>query len=404
MKKLSRARVEGPLAPHAERFRSELARLGYRQGSAEHQVRTMAQVSRWLDRVGLDVSELGAAGVEQFLAARRAAGQRRGLTERTLRPLLGYLRNAGLVPDERPATATTPLDHLLADYHEYLVRDRALATRTCGRYEATARRFLGQRSSTIGGATGTDGLTAAEVAAFLLRECSRLGLGSARGRVAELRSLLRFLYLAGLTPTALAAAVPSVAGWHDARLVATLEASEVAAILEGTDRSTATGLRDFAVLTVLARLGLRAAELASLELADIDWRAGEIVVRGKGGRSDRLPLPVDVGEALVAYLRGCRPRAGCRALFVTRHAPWRRLHPNTVSRIVRVACRRAGLEPVGAHRLRHALASELLRRGSTLAEIGQVLRHRDLATTAIYAKVDRDALRRLAQPWPGSAR
>jgi site-specific recombinase XerD len=213
------------------------------------------------------------------------------------------------------------------------------------------------------------------------------------------------LHLRGVTAICLAESVPPVAGWRDARLVATLSAGEVAAILGSCDTSTGTGARDFAVLLVLARLGLRAAEVAGLTLDDVDWRAGELSVHGKGSQIDWLPLPREVGEAIASYLTDWRPRAAdCRALFLARHAPWRRMHVNTISRIVRFACKRAGVTPVSAHRLRHALATELLRRGASLQDIGQVLRHRDLATTAAYAKVDRDALRELAAPWPGAGR
>ena len=222
--------------------------------------------------------------------------------------------------------------------------------------------------------------------------------------MAELRSLLRFLHLEGLTATALVGVAPSLAGWHDTRLPATLTAAQVAAMLDSCDRTQLTGLRDFAIIMLLARLGLRAAEVAGLGLGDVDWRAGEIIVRGKGRRDDRLPLPFDVGEAMAAYLTEGRPRAECRTLFVTRCAPLRAMHPNTISRAVLFACVRAGLAPVRAHRLRHALASEMLRNGGRLVEISQVLRHRDLATTAVYAKVDRATLRQVAPQWPGADR
>ncbi|MGH2846188.1 MAG: site-specific integrase [Thermoleophilaceae bacterium] len=318
--------------------------------------------------------------------------------------LLGYLRTEGVLAVEPPAGGT-PLDALLADYHAHLVQGRGLAERTIGRYEVTARRFLEARRAAGVGETGAEGLRGDEVTGFLLAECSRVSVGSAKGRVCELRSLLRFLHLRGVTAGCLAESVPPVAGWRDQRLVATLSADEVAAILASCDTSTATGARDNAVLLVLARLGLRAAEVAGLRLEDIDWRAGELVVHGKGARVERLPLMHELGEAITAYLTGWRPRAAeCRALFLTRHAPWRQMHTNTISRIVRFACKRAGVAPISAHRLRHALASELLRQGSTLQDIGQVLRHRDLATTAAYAKIDRDALRTVAMPWPGAAR
>jgi len=179
-----------------------------------------------------------------------------------------------------------------------------------------------------------------------------------------------------------------------------LAADQVRALLESCDRSTRTGVRDFAMLVLLARLGLRAAEIAWLGLDDVDWRAGELVVRCKSRREDRLPLPTDVGEALSAYLLDVRPRVASRILFLTVAAPPRPMGRTTVSQMVWRQCRRAGLPPVRAHRLRHALATDLLDRGVTLPEIAQVLRQRDLSTTAGYAKVDHTALRELALPWP----
>src|SRR5206468_13021422 len=160
--------------------------------------------------------------------------------------------------------------------------------------------------------------------------------------------------------------------------------------------------RDYAILVVLVRLGLRAAEVAAMELADIDWRAGEIVVHGKGNREERLPLPVDVGEAVAGYLRRGRPEVGSAKVFVGARAPYRRLTSGSVKAVVRNACGRCGVAPAGAHRLRHTAATAVLRAGAPMEEVAQVLRHRHLASTAIYAKVDRAALRSVARPWPGA--
>ncbi len=306
---------------------------------------------------------------------------------------LTYLREVGAV---EPVTApASTLDVLLEEYRDWLVEDRGLAATTVLRYANTAQRVLGQCS-----AAGVDpsALTGAEVNAFLIAECGRVSAGSAKGRVAELRSLLRFLFLRQVIAVRLGAAVPPVGGWRLASVPPTMTAADVQALLEHCDRSTDVGVRDFAMLTVLARLGLRSIELARLQLGDLDWRAGEIVVRGKGRREGRLPLPVDVGEAVVVYLR-CR-RAGCRYVFVTMKAPHGPIRAALVNDVTKQACRRAGLPRVGPHRLRHALAAELLRRGAGLTAIGQVLRHQDLATTALYAKVDLDTLRTVAQPWP----
>jgi integrase len=227
-------------------------------------------------------------------------------------------------------------------------------------------------------------------------------VGAAKGRVAELRSLLRFLYVKGLSEVALATAVPPVAGWRDTGVPAGIASPDAERLLDSCDRTDPGGMRDFAILMLVIRLGLRSAEVARLELDDIDWRAGEIVVRGKARRQDRLPLPRDVGEALSAYLRRGRPSAPIRRMFLARKAPMRAIPPALVVDVARRACARTGLPRVGAHRLRHTLATEMLRRGATLVAVSQVLRHRDLATTAIYAKVDLANLRRVARPWPGA--
>ena len=404
MSAVVRARISGPLAPHADGLREHLDQLGYTPATVENLVRDMAQLSRWMSREAVEPATLTAARVSEYCAARAAGRQRRTPTVGALTPLVSFLRDRQAIPPVEVA-APTPLDELLDCYRHYLVTDRGLADTTVLRYVVLARRFLQGRPARAAGGTGIEGLTGADVTEFLLGESARLSVGSAKGRVAELRSLLRFVYLQGLTPTALADAVPPVAGWRDTALPVAVSTEQVQALLAGSDRPTATGLRNFAILTLLARLGLRSVEVAGLQLDDVDWRAGEIVIRGsKGRRDDRLPLPDDVGEALVAYLRAGRPQVSCRALFITCKAPRRGVHARIVGDVVRHTAASLGLSRVGAHRLRHALATELLREGANLVEISQVLRHRDLATTAIYAKVDREALRSVARPWPGGRR
>jgi len=230
-----------------------------------------------------------------------------------------------------------------------------------------------------------------------------LSLGSTKGRVGELRSLLRFLHVRGLTARAVAEAVPSVAGWRDTGLPETMTRADVERLLSTCERSSLVGIRDHAILMLLAGLGLRSIEIARLELCDLHWRAGELTVRGKARRCDRLPLPHAVGEALVSYLQRC-DRNEERHVFLTLRAPVRPIPPDLVGDVVRRACRRAGLPVVRGHRLRHALACELLRQGASLIDISQVLRHSDLGTTAVYAKVDLVRLRQVAQRWPGAER
>jgi site-specific recombinase XerD len=317
-------------------------------------------------------------------------------------PLLSYLREVGIVAEAPPLA--TPLGVLLAQYRTWLVGERGLAPSTVLRYANTARRFLTEQAMTDGVFTPAE-LAGSDVNAFLLRECARVSSGSAKGRVAELRSVLRFLYLQALTPLRLGTAVPPVGGWRLATLPPpAMRATDVQLLLDTCDRATAVGVRDFAMMMLVARLGLRSIEIARLELRDVDWRAGELVVRGKARRHDRLPLPVEVGEALVAYLSSGRNPTDAIHLFLTCRAPRGPIRADLVGDVVERACLRAGLPHVGPHRLRHALAGELMRQGAGLVAISQVLRHQDLATTALYAKVDLDALRQVAQPWPGSPR
>ncbi len=296
-----------------------------------------------------------------------------------------------------------PLDVLREQYRSWMVRERGLAESTVQRYDNTARRFL-QEQAVRDGTLMPALLTGSDVNAFLLRECARVSAGSAKGRVAELRSILRFLYLQGITPRRLGTAVPPVGGWRFASLPpAAMSAADVQRLLDSVDRSTDTGARNFAIIMMIARLGLRSIEVARLELRDVDWRAGELTVRGKARRQDRLPLPDEVGAALVDYLSRGRNPDGARHLFLTCRAPRGPIRADLVGDVVERACLQAGLAHVSPHQLRHALAGELLRRGAGLVAISQILRHQDLATTAIYAKVDLVALRQVAAPWPGAA-
>jgi site-specific recombinase XerD len=312
--------------------------------------------------------------------------------------LLGYLRGLGVVPQPLPAVCTAA-EELAGAYRRYLVSERGLAGATVRAYLSTARLFLGWLEQP--GGLGLGRLTAAQVRSFAAGQCGQRRAAAAGVLVTGLRSLLRFLFLAGHIGQQLAWAVPTPAGFAGGSLPRALEPQAVAALLAGCDRDTAVGLRDFAILTLLARLGLRGGEAAALTLDDIDWHQGEIVVHGKGGRRDRLPLPADVGEALVAYLRSGRPApAGCRTVFLRVHAPVGALGTTGVADAVRRASRRAGLPGAGPHRLRHSAATAMLRNGASLTEVGQVLRQERAATVAIYAKVDRAALRALAQPWP----
>jgi site-specific recombinase XerD len=402
MSKVPRSRVPGPLAEYADGFRAELDRLGYTAMSREYKVNQVGRLSRWMARRRLGVGHLDHARLAAFLAT-LATSRRRPPTVAAMKPLLDFLCVQGVLASypKRNSTPRGQLDDLMDGYRRWMTADRALASRTIGRYETTARRFLTGRVTADGSGTSVEGVTAAAVTAFLLAEVSRgLARGSLQGRVAELRSLLRFLYLKGFIDTEVARAVPPLPGWKDTAVPPRLATAQVRALLDSCGRATTTGMRDHAMLALLARLGLRAAEVAGLSLDDMCWRAGEVVVRGKGRREDRLPLPADVGDSVTRYLLEARPHAESRNLFLTVMAPHRPLWPTAVSQVVWRQSLRAGLAPLRAHRLRHALATDLLDRGVRLPVIAQVLRQRDLATTAVYAKVDHTALRELALPWP----
>jgi len=296
----------------------------------------------------------------------------------------------------------SPTAVLLAGFRSWLAGERGLSRETVRCYGNQASIFVAWLPDPVDAAVRQ--LDSGQITAFMVDYCHDRNTWSAKAMATALRALLRFLHVCGQTPTLLAGAVPGVAGWRLASLPRGLDAAVVERLLGSCDRTTVVGRRDYAILTVLARLGLRGAEVTGLQLDDIDWRSGEIVVHGKGNRLDRLPLPVDVGDAIVAYLTDGRPAGAGRAVFCTVRAPLRPLTVAALRQVMGRACRHAGLPRVGAHRLRHSLATDMLRAGASLPEVGQVLRHRSDLSTMIYAKVDENALRPLARPWPAEAR
>jgi site-specific recombinase XerD len=394
--------MSGPLASSESLLRGELAHLGYAAPSVREAVRTLARLSGWMAHQGMAATDLTPAAVEAFVAARRAMCASEAGARGSLTAVLRVLRRSGVVPDEA-VTTMTAVEALLADYRAYLAGERGLAAESVRCYISQAKTVLTQVPTPLDGALVR--LDAATVTALVVRSSATASsVWSAKARVTALRSLLRYLHVAGYLATPLVAAVPAVAGWRLSALPRSLPRAQVAALLAAPDTGTAVGRRDRAILLVLARLGLRGGEVAALRLVDVDWRAGEVVVRGKASRVERLPLPSEVGAALARYLTSARPRCACPALFVTARAPYQALTGSCIRAIMGRACTAAGLPQLGAHRLRHTLATELLRAGAPLAEVGQVLRHRSQLSTAIYAKVDHAALRALAQPWPGGAR
>lgn len=399
MVKVLRSIVEGPLAPYVAEFAEELLTKGYTRTSAEQHVCFIAHLDRWLLAYGLGVDDLGRSTIGRYLQERRTAGYVEYRSARAMEPLLGFLAAKGVLPDEPPAPAN-PVEDLLGGYRDYLLGERGLSAGTVMSYVHLARRFI----VSLGGedlALELAGLGAADVTAFALESCPGRARGTAKLIVTALRSLLGWLYLTGQVPVSLAAAVPSVAGWRLAGLPQPLTPQQVRALLAACDRRTRTGRRDYAIVLLLSRLGLRAGEVAHLGLEDVDWRTGLLRVLGKGNRSEALPLPADVGAAVAAYLQRGRPvSAQGRSVFVRVRAPHQALTTTGVGNVVTAAGERAGLGHVHAHQLRHAAATAMVAAGSPLAEVGQVLRHRSAFSTAIYAKVDQSALSVLARPWP----
>jgi integrase/recombinase XerD len=397
MVKVLRSFVRGPLEPHVVGFAEELLRQGYSQGSADQHVCFIAHLDRWMVREGVGVDVLSKLVLQRYLDERRATGYREYLSMKALAPLLNYLTPLGVLPVAEPVVGL--VEQLLARYRRYLLVERGLTEGTARGYVDKMRPFVATRLH--GDVLDLSGITAADVTGYVRAVCPGRATGSAKLIVSALRSLLRWLHLTGQLPVSLAEAVPAVAGWKLSNLPKGLQPAQLSRLLAGCDRRTSTGRRDYAVLLLLSRLGLRAGEVARLALDDIDWRRGEITIIGKGNRGEKLPLPADVGEAITVYLRDGRPaNAEGRTVFVRVHAPLRALGTGGITMIVFDAAKRAGLPKMHAHRLRHTAATAMLRAGSPLSEVGQVLRHRSALSTAIYAKVDRDALSVLARPWP----
>ena len=398
----ARIEVTGPLASWVGGFRSWLTDQGFARWAVAQHTHVMADVSRWLSERGLSADQLTEDLVLAFLADRRA--QRPGflVARRGMVPLLSFLVDQGAVRPLAAPTPTGPVEQLMAAYRDYLVAERGLAPLSVRRYLTTARVFLSWLPQPLD--ASLEQLSPGQVTSFVMAEVRRRRVWAAKSLVIALRSLLGFLHIAGHVAQPLGVVVPRVAGWGLRSLPRKVGAEVVSALLASCERGTALGRRDYAILLVLSRLGLRNGEVARLELADVDWQAGQILVRGKGNRHEALPLPVDVGQALVDYLQHGRPRpAGCRRLFVIHRAPYTGLSLSAVYSLVIAACDRAGVARISPHRLRHTVASDLLARGASLVEVGQLLRHRAQSTTAIYAKLDHRSLGELARPWPGAA-
>lgn len=396
----SRVRMSGPLVGFCDGLVRELEMLGYAPTTATGLVRLAAHLSRWLEGAGLGLAELTPSVIDAFVAERRASYVNLA-SPRALDPIVGYLRRVGAVPEPQGVVPTTAAEVTLAHFMRFLRDERALSAAVAVAYAHWVRPFVEQQLCPPNSEAPRD-VTAAELIAFLARTLPALSGKSAQMTATALRSLLRFAHVRGWLTRDLTGAVPAVARWRLAGLPQPLTQTQVRALLEACDPAHPVGSRDRAMIVLMRRLALRSAEVAALGLQDVDWVGGTVRIRGKGGRVDQMPLPADVGEALVAYLRGGRPATSARTVFVRAVAPFTPLGSSSVSCIVGRAARRAGLGIVHGHRLRHTAASETLNAGATLDEVAQLLRHKGVASTVIYAKVDRSRLTALARPWPAA--
>jgi integrase/recombinase XerD len=393
--------VAGPLAPFADGLRQDLAARGYALDTVTEHVHLLADLSGWLASAGLAAVDLTGEAAVEFLGARRAAGHRTGVGARALAPVLGYLRSVQAAPPQGRPVPATPVEILLAAYQQYLEGERGVSAGTVTHYLRYAQVFLagfpGPLTETLAG------LSAGQVTGYVLELARRR-----RGRPPDmvvlpaLRSLLGYLHAAGHIRLPLAAAVPAGRAWRPG-LPRAASPDHLRAVLASCDRDSAGGRRDYAIVLVMTRLALRGGEVAGLDLADVGWRTGELAIHGKGGRMDTLPLPVDVGEAMADYLLLARPATTSPRLFVAMKAPFAGLAVSSVTQVVARACERAGVPRFGPHRIRHAAACGLLSAGASMEEIGQLLRHAQQRTTAIYARVDQARLAELAVPCPQGA-
>lgn len=395
-------RSANPVTALSNGLEEDLQRQGYEVGTIWKQRRLFNDLLIWLDGQQLVMADLTVAEVERFMADRRSAGVRKLKTRKALGAILAYLRGLGLAPPPENLIEGGPAGEILDRYRRFLAVERGLTTAAILRYVACLRPFLDRQ--TRDGNLDLASLTASDVTSFVVAWCPSVNSCVAKMTVTALRSFCGFLHLEGVLMRSLVPAVPTVTYRHQAGLPKGLEPDDVRRILTSCDTTSDNGVRDLAILTLLVRLGLRRCEVSRLGLDDIDWRAGTICVHGKGNCLEQLPLPADVGHYLAQYLRHARPeKARGRTVFVRHFAPYNALSATRVSTIVADAARRAGVGRVHAHRLRHTAATQLLRAGASLPEVGQVLRHRRAQTTAIYAKVDRDTLRVISRPWPEDA-
>ena len=392
----------GPLGPHIDVFAGVLSERGYTRTTTKQKIRVIAELSQWLQKRHLLIEDLNEFCINKYIRHRKQKGHLHRGDRSTLRQFTDFLREEGILPAFVRKIANSPLQRIENSFAQYLGHERALSQATLDNYLPVIRRFLTERFGNR--KIIFNKLCPQDISGYILRHAYTMSPGRAQLMTTALRSFFRFLHIHGEIATDLAVAIPTVAKWRFSEIPKFLQPEQVERLLQHCDQNTDIGQRDYAILLLLSRLGLRAGEIVHMVLDDILWETGEIIVKGRSSREERLPLPDDVGRAIATYLRHCRPHCSSRRIFIRVNAPRQGFSSSVaVCDIVRRSLARAGLnlDFKGAHLLRHTLASNMLRGGASMTEIGEILRHQHPNTTEIYTKVDLTALRAIAQPWPG---
>jgi integrase/recombinase XerD len=389
------------LVAHLNTFISVVSDLGYSKFTILTQLSLLKNFVNWIEYNHFDASSIDEGITDHFLTESGRKGAVRRGDNKTLHRFLDHLRREGAIPYPEPIFDNSPLTHLRSKYEDYLLKERGLSTLCGARYWPYLQRFLLERFGDR--PIRLCDLCPQDIDRFFLKHAHERTPKVAQLMVSAMRSFLRFLFRYGETKRDLSMAVSTIAAWRLSEVPKYIKPEEVESLLESCDRTTSVGRRNYSILLLIARLGLRAGEVVVLELDDINWRTSELTIRGKGQFCDRLPLPQSVGEALAAYLKNDRPKCSTRRVFVRTKAPYRGFKDSsTVSTIVRRTVEKSGLNAPskGAHLLRHSLATGMLRNGASMAEIGELLRHRSPNSTEIYAKVDMEGLRSIVRIWP----
>lgn len=402
---LSGTTPAGPLGKYQDAFFDYVTLLGYSPRRCLLLQELFADLDRWLAVNQLGIADICDAAFRAFVTDRVTAGRSTSISMRAMKPVIFYLRECGFEIGPRDHPPVGPLTQIINEYRKYLVDERGVLHKTAERYISEITPLLEDKAAGVDDVRDRlSALTDADVIAIVAATCPKMSRSGAAMFVTTLRAFLTFLHLSGIIDRSMTASVPTVPGRKMSNLPKGIEPDMLRLVLNGCDRKTVRGARRYAILMLLSRLGLRAGEVAKLRLEDIKWRSGEIVIaHAKGSRTAAMPLPADVGEAVADYVAKGRPQtARGRTAFVRVQAPHGPMTSGAVCQLVRYAAQHCGLSGVSAHRLRHTAATEMLRNGASLPEVGQVLRHRQMITTAIYAKVDQEGLRSIARVWPGA--